>query len=531
MARTMPKFPDKVKTDDLLNHHPGRVTRNYEIEVITPLFGGGVEAGKVDPEHPIRESSIRGHLRFWWRATRGAEFSDVRELRKREGEIWGSTENPSPVDIILTRHQSGKSKNCGEFRFNQMRRQGRGGYDLYWWNDQKSTDTPAFLYTLFPYKGKDPMSRDPCDPSEMIGSAKFSLRINIPTRDRMSRIRPIYNEQRRKENERLEKENKKRHEKQQGPVCYLPFLLEAHDDIIKDIDAAVWAWVNFGGIGARTRRGCGALFCKPGDPSLINGPSLVPPIAGKDEIHSWYSSCRDYFGIISSTLSKSHQWPTLPEQIFIKIPSVEDNISTDPVSNWYDSISVLHKFRQGFATGRDNGPGRSRWPEAESLREQVYGSGRRIKSNHLIKPKKIHSADFRMSTITTNFAFPRSEFGMPIILEIRDEGIKPTIQPGKDIDRMASPIILRPIRCNDGLCISMIVRLNTLPLKSAYVKPGDPDREDNTQVPYTIPQNEIVNTSFVSYKDSPMQRRCTSGSAIEAFLSYAENENGFKRVG
>ena len=530
MARTMPDCPGEIKIEDL-NHHPGMVTRIYEIEVITPLFGGGVDAGKVDTEHPIRESSIRGHLRFWWRATRGAKYTNIRELRQREGEIWGSPDNPSPVEINLTLTQSEKPVNCGQFRFNQNRRQGRGGYDLYWWDGQKSSDNPAFLYTLFPYQGKAPETPDHCDPSETIVSAKFSLKINISSGDRMSRIRSIYNEQRRKENERLKKENEKLHARNQEPKPYLSIIDERHDDITNDIDAAVWAWVNFGGIGARTRRGCAALFCITCDPPLNNGHTLVPPIADMDAIHSWYSSCREYFGIISSSSPRPPHWPTLPEQLFIKISSAGDKKSTDPVSNWYDGISVLHKFRQGIGIGRDGGPGRSRWPEAESLREYVYGTGRKPTPKHHLSPRQIHSPDTRMSTITTKYAFPRLEFGMPIILEIRDEKIKPTLQPSEDVDRMASPLILRPMRCNNGTCVSMIVRLNTPSLRSAYMKPGDPYREDNTQVPYSIPQNEIVNTSLVTYTDSPMEGRCTNGSAIDAFLSYAENENDFKKVG
>ena len=63
MTRTMPDFPE----GDLAinNHHPDMETRTYEIQVITPLFGGGVEAGKGYHPDTDRLSSIRGHLRFW----------------------------------------------------------------------------------------------------------------------------------------------------------------------------------------------------------------------------------------------------------------------------------------------------------------------------------------------------------------------------------------------------------------------------------------------------------------------------------
>ena len=38
--------------------------QDYRIKLLTPLFGGGVEAGKPDPTLPIRGTSIRGQLQF-----------------------------------------------------------------------------------------------------------------------------------------------------------------------------------------------------------------------------------------------------------------------------------------------------------------------------------------------------------------------------------------------------------------------------------------------------------------------------------
>ena len=41
--------------------------RTYTIKLITPMYGGRIVAGVVDEEMPVRVTSIRGHLRFWWR--------------------------------------------------------------------------------------------------------------------------------------------------------------------------------------------------------------------------------------------------------------------------------------------------------------------------------------------------------------------------------------------------------------------------------------------------------------------------------
>lgn len=528
----MPDCPGDIEIEKL-DHHPGMLSRTYDIEVITPMFGGGVDAGKIDPEHPIRESSIRGHLRFWWRATRGASFSDVRELRQREGEIWGSTENPSPVILYSTLMQPVEPKNCGRYEWNQNRRRGAGGYDLHWWNGQKHLDKPAFLYTLFPYQGKAPDSPDPSDPSKTIVATKFSLIVKSPTPEKMSGVRSKYNEQRNKENERRKKENEKRLVSNKNSLPYLPLLNEEHDDILKDIEAAIWAWVNFGGIGARTRRGCGALLCTNVNPLLDSGLSYIPKKSDVDELFKWYTSSLDYFGLTPLQSSISRNWPTIPRQIFFKSPKPGDRKGSDSVSKWYEAVEVLYKFRQGIGFGRDPGPGLSRWPEAEALREYVYGTARVPKSIHRIRPRFIHGVDPRMSGFIKepNLAFPRVEFGMPIILEIRKEGIKPTLQPSEENDRMASPLLLRCIKCEDGMCASMIFRFNTLSLRSAYVKPGDPDKDDNTQNARVIPQAEIQNLSSTGYPNSPMAKRCTNGSALDAFLSFAEKESGFMRVG
>jgi len=461
--------------------------RTYEIEIITPLFGGGVDAGNVDPEHPIRESAIRGHLRFWWRATKGARYDSVECLRQREGEIWGSTENPSPVVIEVKSVNTGLQTPCARYDRNNEKHR----YDLRWNSPFDERENPL-PYILFPYQGKSPDNREPKDPSDMITSGNFTLIVKIPDAKKMAIFRSEYNMQRNK--------------KHLSPLC------DDDDNLIKDIESAVWAWVNFGGVGARTRRGCGALFCKKADPENTDTFTITPPISDDQEIRSWYLSCLEYLRIDTST---NRKWPTVLKKFLLKTGSNRTDIQC-----WIESVGMMKKFRQGENIGRDRGrgprPGQSRWPEAESLRTAVYGSG--------MRPGGIHPVDSRMTTIP---AFPRVEFGMPIILEIRHEDIKPTLQYTDEKDRMASPLILRPLKCRDKLCSSMIVRLNTPKLTSAYVKPGPPGGDKT--YPGEITSTEIASSGNMSYKDSPMKGRCTTGSALDAFIGYAI-ENDFTEV-
>ncbi|MGH8654796.1 MAG: type III-B CRISPR module RAMP protein Cmr1 [Gammaproteobacteria bacterium] len=397
--------PDVPK--DIASHHPGTIPKKYAIEVITPLFGGGVEAGKNDPITLIRPSSIRGHLRFWWRATRGARFETVEALRQREGEIWGTAKSASPVTINVEpvrRREERKPNNHYGF--------GEYGPEA---------------YVLFAAKQ---------DGNVLCKEGfSFSLELRWLNHARLQEL--------------CRKENGERLKAQQSP---LPDI----EDIGPDIEAAVWAWVNFGGIGARTRRGCGALYCTKVEPCLSD---LHPP--SLEGFAAWLRAKTNTYKFPLLASHDHRLWPTFPHTICFR-----DGNSA--LACWKDAVRVLKDFRQGTNVGRDPGtgprPGQSRWPEAESVRRLV-ASQRSITA----RPASWHT-DPR---IPSGQFFPRTEFGIPIIFEIRCEGVpyskptdtkppnlKTTLQPGPEGTRMASPVILRPIRFSDGKTAAMIAVLN-----------------------------------------------------------------------
>ncbi len=78
-------------------------TRTYRF--LTPVFGGGVEgrgAGKrYDERTPVRVPSIRGQLRFWWRACNPRRITDWKELREVEASIFGSASQPGNVSLTV----------------------------------------------------------------------------------------------------------------------------------------------------------------------------------------------------------------------------------------------------------------------------------------------------------------------------------------------------------------------------------------------------------------------------------------------
>lgn len=277
------------------------------------------------------------------------------------------------------------------------------------------------------------------------------------------------------------------------------------EEYLSDVESAIWAWINFGGIGARTRRGCGSLYCKHFAPENFN------------DFSKWYNSNKKHF---TNNYTKKYTWPIFPENICIK---KYDN--QNALCAWYNVAELLSNFRQGSQTGRNPGqekkrPGRSRWPEPESIREIT---GKRDNKNR------------RMDNIPLN-SFPRSEFGLPIIFHFKDKKdpfeteLVPEIN-GIEKLRMASPLILKTLKCKNEDIIQLVFAMNTQEPDNILLKSVEKRNEIKKSNKLKIRSPE-----FSEYQNSPMgsrianePKRSPKGSALEAFISFAE-ENGFTEV-
>ncbi|MBE3584333.1 MAG: type III-B CRISPR module RAMP protein Cmr1 [Limnochordaceae bacterium] len=439
-------------------------TRTYQIRMVTPLFGGGPVAGQNDSVTVVRGSTVRGHLRFWWRATRGATCPSVLELRKQEAKIWGNTEFPSPVQVDVKVESCGRSEPWAEFK---PRRDGTGLKAI---PDPLDRRYPS--YALFPFQGKSRGNQVVERPAVVTKDLTFRLILRWPA--------------------------------------------DLHLD--KDVEAAVWAWVNFGGLGARTRRGCGTLFCDQLSPSAAD-------LQGNGSITQWYrTKCTDY-GI--ELPESPRPWPTLPRTILARYNGVQQ-LAT-PLDAWYQVIDLLRKFRQEINVGRNPGEngrpfGRSRWPEADSLRRVT----RQALGRH------------RTAITTKENAFPRAEFGLPIIFHFKDGPRTPTsdadfdpvdceLKPAGGSGRMASPLILKAlaIKTHGGpKALPVIVRLQTESLTGVVVE-FEQGRGKQT---HRFDETAIRRRELASYRNSPLQGRSPEGSALKGFLVYA-HENGFTGEG
>ncbi len=74
-------------------------------QFLTPVFGGGVQVEQhkkhADPITPVRVPSIRGQLRFWWRACNPRGCTGIKELLAAETEVFGAASAPSPLSIAV----------------------------------------------------------------------------------------------------------------------------------------------------------------------------------------------------------------------------------------------------------------------------------------------------------------------------------------------------------------------------------------------------------------------------------------------
>jgi CRISPR-associated protein Cmr1 len=180
-------------------------------------------------------------------------------------------------------------------------------------------------------------------------------------------------------------------------------------DQLADVEAALWAWETFGGIGARTRRGFGAKSWM------------------EEKLKTFVADGKCPEGV--PHLSHTMQFQIMPP-------------SRRPSDTWKLLISKLSEFRQA-PYGRS---GRSNWPEPEAIREITKSRYKRY--SRLSHPHK----------------FPRAAFGLPIVFHFKDvdkgDPNDTTLQ-GKEEGkvRFASPLILRPLVCRDGRAIGLAVLL------------------------------------------------------------------------
>ncbi len=421
-----PKVPDV--------HQPAKnlITQERNYKLITPLYGGGVEPSQADPITLIRGTSIRGQLRFWWRACRAGQFSDVKEMKTFEDKLWGTIsdnkkeDTQSKVKVAVKVNYSGEA--VRPFRVEQKK--DRDGNPQYYSNEKPIPDVKideenrAPAYAVFPLRPEQEKQEIGMVTTPIIKGVSFTLKISFPEKLQISFP------------EKLQKE-------------------DIYIDVKKEVEAALWAWETFGGIGARTRRGFGAI-------QLVsinqNNKSLEITLPEFDGVETFIKD-----GLRIHV--KSSKWPKdvphLSHELNFKVVLTtvgkkgKRNFA-DAFDAWKHLINRLKNFRQERNNPSDKyHPGRSRWPEPDTIRNLT---GQYIEKH---KPK-FHKEDKLNS-------FPRAAFGLPIIFEFKDRDknnpSNPCREPRTTIltlsksDRLASPLILRPFICKNGQTVGLAIIL------------------------------------------------------------------------
>ncbi len=71
---------------------------SFELEVVTPLFLGGADGKTAE----LRPPSIRGAMRFWFRAMMGRIVGgDIKAMKELEADVFGDTDKASSVILRL----------------------------------------------------------------------------------------------------------------------------------------------------------------------------------------------------------------------------------------------------------------------------------------------------------------------------------------------------------------------------------------------------------------------------------------------
>ncbi|MEK4685051.1 type III-B CRISPR module RAMP protein Cmr1 [Bacillus sp. FSL M8-0256] len=387
------------------------------IHLVTPMFGGGPQSNSIDQERPIRESAIRGHLRFWWRATRGAACKNANELSKREAEIFGHTEQASQIQVV-THYEKDEVKRNSKVFF-------------------KKKNHPFPRYVLSNMKDKTPY----------LMKAQFSLNIRLSKKTTQYEL------------------------------------------IKKEVEAALWAWINFGGLGSRTRRGCGSLYCKQFSP--YNKRT-------KSQLEKWFEQKLLEYDI--QLPASSREWPTLSREFKVQA------FPSSMISSWQSVIQTYETFRR--RSNPDKKRGRSCWPEADTIR---LLTGKAKSGHHIPYPKE---KPYKYQ------AFPRAQFGLPIQFRFapKDSGKDPdpvTLLP-KGKDRLASPLILKPLAINQKESVGMVMVLQQPKIEALSLL------GDRKLLPNVTDEQSIYPTA--TYSKNPLQDESgrTHSSAIQAFLHSKE---------
>jgi CRISPR-associated protein Cmr1 len=426
--------------------------RKYKL--LTPLYGGGVKAGENDPSLLIRPTSIRGHLRFWWRAaraskahieqlivdfglqdskyhynsdgSRGAEFNDLEKLRLVESWIWGigAKEQPELKNLSATeKAQKRVAQSRVQVSVFEIKADSAKCKEVFeaWWEYKQNEDNPT--QGKWGWKTKCLL-----EPQYLY----FAMR---PEENKS--IEPEHNGTNQEKSKKIKHGEVWTDVEFSVKITFANALLtaEAVNILNSELAAALWAWEIFGGLGARTRKGFGALtrlFRESENPFNEQTP------------RAW--------------LERNFQTHVKHDVGIAEIPRISDYSNVLLVAHsWENTIRKYQNFRQKRNPGNGTRPGRSKWTEADSIRQIT---------NSALYRHRTPLIEHQDATGNAIERFPRAVLGLPIIFQFIGAPTPTMTLEGQEHERLTSPVIIRPIQL--GSFSGSVV----LVLKAPRVPPG-----------------------------------------------------------
>jgi len=453
MSRRVPdvNHQDTIEWLDLMDAEASTRIATIRLALVTPMVGGAFEPYAHDLNNPFSAKAIRGHLRFWWRVLFGWQ-QPLGDMARQEASIFGSSELSSAFDIVVSnvRLANNRERQLADFY-------GFGEFE-------------PELYALFSAKQNEVQN-------VLREGASFDLTFQWPKAARFANARRTLNDARRERN--------------RDAKDFATDLSSIQPQVV----AATRAWINFGGIGGRTRRGVGALEAR------------------NDDAGEW--------GLAKQT------WPQTGVEVYAF--GGQGGANTTALTAWHGVLDKYKKFRQDRTGAQQRGE--SRWPEPDSVR--------RITGCHLDRHAPDHGENL----------FPRAVLGMPIRFWFKDgprdggQALPPRAESDpadtvlvpsgaeRPLQRLASPVITRPLKI-DGLWRSGVVvlrhtRLNNLDELTATLT----GKKINSagRVLEIGADGDVGNLQIVGPMVQAVTPMRNQQNAIDAFITYLE-QGGYHLV-
>ena len=388
----MTSLPDPKAKKRRSARDPGELkTICLQLETITPILGGAAVPRTVDKHDPVRVSGIRGQLRFWWRAL------CVHAVHQDYRDDW-----PRKLAEKEARLWGGVGAAAGSDKVARSR------VDIWLEAVELSEVDPDDIaarnrdaYALWPARKVKGENKPPAERWKR--GLRFRLCVRYPV------------------------------------------------DEADEVTRALRAWIWFGGVGSRTRRGCGSV--------TVVGPDARQWLPGSVQ------AIENELGGVSLRGQRDPR-EALDTPSLHGAALLYGGEQRDGQRAWYDAIDWLRDFRQqpdpqtgnasDFARepekhkGKNHRAGRSKWPEADNVRR-------------LVRPRGPWVHDPRYGAKEN--VWPRASFGLPIIGQFQQKDIDDNLyqyrEPGnfelrwrdrknEVRDRLASPLIVKALPLASG---------------------------------------------------------------------------------